>query len=163
MSTTFNIAKHMLGEYWRAARNDSNNGIIVLLLKSSGLEADGTIADYDTLSAFLAASNDECDATNYVRKTIAGSGGSGVPAATVDDTNNRVILDLPDQTWSSLGGASNNTLGAVLLCYDSDTTTGTDANIVPLVKLDISSTTTDGNDFTIQFNTNGVLRVADAA
>ena len=132
----FNIA---LGEVKKYAKLDggANDALIVVLLKSSGIEADATIRDHDDLAALLAAANDEADFTNYARKTITSA------TITVDDTNNRVDIDIADQTWTSAGGAANNTLAALLVNYDPDTTAGTDSTVVPLTKHDFS-VTTDG-------------------
>lgn len=120
----------------------ANDALIVVLLKSSGLEADNTLRDYDDLAAVLAAANDEADFTNYARKSVTAS-----VTVTVDDTNNRVDVDMPDQTWTSAGGASNNTLGKLGICYDPDTTGGTDSTVVPLTWHDFVETTT-GSDVT---------------
>ncbi len=160
MSTTFNINKHKLGYYWELARNTANCGIIVVLLKASGLESDGVIADHDTLASLLAGTNDECDFTNYARKTLAGTGSTtGVMAASIDDTLNRVLLDLPDLTWAAAGGAVNNSVGGLLVCFDLNTTTGTDANIEPCV-LHSMSETTNGNDLVARFHADGSVRVS---
>src|SRR5436189_6450719 len=100
----FNIAKGKIAYY--AGLPAANDALIVVLLKSAGLEADDTLNNYDDLAALLAAANDEADATNYARKTVA----AGV-TVTVDDVNNRVDMDFADQTWAALGGAANNTIG----------------------------------------------------
>ena len=155
MSTSFNISKYKIGWYFEQARDTAGAAIVVILLKSSGLESDSSIADYDNVAALLAGSSDQADFTNYARKTI--SGGANV-TVTVDDTNNKVLLDLTDQTWSAAGGATNNTLGAVLLAYDSNTASGTDTDLVPLLKLDFTATT-DGNDLLLRFNTEGAARI----
>jgi hypothetical protein len=68
---------------------------------------------------------------------------------TVDDTNNRLDVDIPDQVWTSLGGTTNNTIGKLLVCYDPDTTTGTDTTVVPLTAHDLNFTT-DGTTITVQ-------------
>lgn len=145
----FNIARGKTGYY--ATLPAANDAFIVVLLKSSGLVADATMVDYDTLAAVLAGASDECDFTNYARKSVT----SLTP--TVDDTNDRLDIDMADQTWTSAGGASNNTVGAMLICYDGDTTGGADTDIVPLVKLDFSATT-DGSDLVAQFATSGFYR-----
>ena len=94
----FNIAKGAAAEMFR----DSAAKGIVMLLKAA--EADATLKDRDELNAMLAeAGTTEADFTNYARKT----GLTGT--ITVDDTNDRVDIDIPDQTWTSAGGASNNT------------------------------------------------------
>lgn len=141
----FNIAKG------RVAEKVADGGTYkILLLKSSGLEADGTLADHDTVAAVLAAANDECDFTNYVRKTLASL------TVTVDDTNNRVDVDAADVTWTTAGGASNNTTGKAVIFHDVD---GTDANAVPLVALDLV-TTTDASDLLVQFASAGWFRAS---
>lgn len=133
----------------------ANDALIVVLLKSTGLEADGTLRDYDDLAALLAAANDEADFTNYVRKT-----GASV-TVTLDDTNNRADADLADITWTAAGGASNNTLGKLLVCYDPDTTGGTDSSIIPLTAHDFTATT-DGSDITATIAAAGFFRATAA-
>lgn len=148
----FNIA---LGEVKKYAKLDggANDALIIVLLKSAGIEADATIRDHDDLAALLAAANDEADFTNYARKTVSSA------TITVDDTNNRVDIDIADQTWTTAGGATNNTLAALLVCYDPDTTAGTDSTIVPLTKHDFS-VTTDASDLTAQIAAAGFFRAS---
>lgn len=127
------------------------DAIKIVLLKSSGLEADATLADYDDLAAILASTNDEADFTNYSRKTAASV------TTTVDDTNNRRDGDFADLTYTSAGGATNNTCGKLLVCYDGDTGAGTDADIVPLT-FHVVTFTTDGTDLTITVASQGFWR-----
>lgn len=144
----FNVAKGHVSEYaTRVLGNDpTNSAFVVVLLKAS--VADATAKDYDTLSAVIGdVSTDEADATNYVRKTIDDTG-EGL-TRTVDDTNDRVDIDVSDITWTTLGGATNNTLTDLLFCYDSDTAAGTDANIIPCTQHDFALTT-QGTDVTAQ-------------
>lgn len=152
----FNIAKGRIVElYNRVESNDpTNSAFIVVLLKAS--EADATLIDYDDLGTLLAvAGNTEADFTNYARKVVTDSELAALPSP--DDTNNVYDVDLPDQTWTSAGGASNNTLTKLLICYDSDTTGGTDSNIIPLAHFDFTPTTAGGN-LTAQINTAGFFR-----
>lgn len=151
----FNIALGNLKNY-ASQVGVGNAAFIMLLLKSTGLEADSALLDHDNISVLLAATNDECDFTNYARKTI-----SSVVGITVDDTNNRVDVDIADQTWTSAGGASNNTIGAVVLAFDPDTTSGTDTTLVPVAKWECG-TTTDGTNFTAVVNAAGAVRSAGA-
>lgn len=148
----FNIAKGRIAYY--ASLPATNDALVLLLLKSAGLEADDTLNNYDDLAALLAAANDEADATNYARKTVTSS-----ITVTVDDTNNRVDIDMPDPTWTALGGGSNNTIGKLLVCYDPDTTGGTDSTIVPLTYHDCTLTT-DGTDVTVVVAAAGFARAA---
>lgn len=141
----FNIAKGKVAE--KIADGASN--IEVVLLKAA--EADGVLEDYDDMSALLlAAGNTEADFTNYARKTgITGT-------ETVDDTNNRNDCDIPDQTWTSAGGATNNTLVKAIICYNQG---AGDANLIPLTHHDFTPTT-DGSDLTMQINAAGFYRAS---
>jgi hypothetical protein len=154
----FNRAKGRVAEYhFRVNNNDpANSALIIVLLKATGLEADATLADHDDLAALLAAANDEADFTNYARKTLTDA---DIADPTVDDTNNWVDADIADQTWMAAGGATNNTLGALLVCYDPDTTAGTDSTIIPLTAHTFS-VTTDGSDLTAQIAAAGYFRAA---
>ena len=57
--------------------------------------------------------------------------------AAPDDANDRYDLSLPTVTWTA---ATGNAISKIAVCYDSDTTGGTDANIVPLTMFDFSVT-----------------------
>lgn len=153
----FNVAKGRVNELvTRVDSNDpTNSALIVVLLQASA--ADGTLEDFDTLSAALAdAGTTEATFTNYARKTLTDT---DVAAPTPDDTNNRQDADIPDQTYSSAGGAANNTLVKLLVCYDGDTTAGDDTNIIPLTHHDFAITT-DGSDIVAQINAAGFFRAA---
>jgi hypothetical protein len=76
-----------------------------------------------------------------------------------DDTNNRYEVDMPDPTWVEAGGAANNDLVKMLICYDADTGAGTDANIIVLAHYDFAITT-NGGDITGQIDANGWFRAS---
>ena len=103
--------------------------------------AKGRIAQLATLPAAndafvvvpLEASNEQ---TTMGRKTATGV------TATVTDASDTVTVSMDDVTWST---ASGNAVGAIVVCYDPDTTTGSDADLVPLTKHDFS-VTPDGSD-----------------
>lgn len=137
-----NIAKGAVAEMVR----DSAANLLILLLKVA--EADATMKDYDTVAALLAGTPDEADFTNYARKTgITGT-------ITVDDTNDRVDIDAPDQTWTSAGGASNNTLTDLVFAYQN---AAADATRIPCTNHDFA-VTTDGSDLSAQLNAAGFIR-----
>lgn len=151
-----NIAKGRIVElYNRIESNDpANSALVLVLLKAN--ESDALLIDRDDLSALLgAAANTEADFTNYARIVLTNAELAALPAP--DDANNRYDLDIPDQTWTAAGGAANNTLTKLLICYDADTTGGTDANIIPLAHYDFAATT-DGNDLIAQINAAGFFR-----
>ena len=148
----FNIAKGKINEYVaRVDGNDpANSALIVVLLKVTEVAA--TLQDYDTLAALLSGSNTECDFTNYARKTITDT---GVVAPTPDDTGNAQSADITvDPVWTAAGGASNNNIVKLLICYDGDTAGGTDANIVPLTYHDFV-VSTNGGDITAALDAAG--------
>lgn len=138
----FNIAKGAAAEKVRDAAAN------VLLLVLEAAEADAALKDHDDLAALLgAAGNTEWTATGYARKT----GLTGT--ITVDDSNERVDVDLPDQTWNSVtGSASTDAIAA----YEES---ASDAGRVPLTNHDFAATP-DGGDITIQFNAAGFYRAA---
>lgn len=140
----FNIAKGSIVEKFR---DGAANGLI-LLLKAN--ESAGTLVDYDTVAAMLGGSNTEADFTNYARKTgLTGS-------ITVDDTNDRVDVDIPDQTWTAAGGATNNSLTKLIVAYEES---GADSGRIPLTHHDFVLTT-DTSDITAQVNAAGFHRAS---
>ena len=147
----FNISKGEVNAYVkRVVNNDpANSALVVVLLKTA--EADGILQDYNTLGNILAGANTEADFTNYSRKILTNT---ELSLPTVDDSGNQQFSDAPDLTYVSAGGAVNNAIVKMLICYDSDTTSGTDANLVPLVALDWV-VTTDGNDLVAVFGSTG--------
>jgi len=140
----FNVAKGKVAE-----KVADGATIKLLVLKSSGTDA--TLQDLDTIAAVIAeGSTVEADFTNYERKTL------GSLTATVNDTDNKMYVDAADTTFTSAGGVSNNTTTDVIIYEDVDTT---DANAIPLVCLDCVFTT-DGNDVTLQFGSNGFFEAS---
>lgn len=136
-----------------AALGATNDALIVVLLKASGLEADGTLRDYDDLGSLLAAANDEADFTGYSRKTLA-----SVTNTAPDDTNNRADSDAADPSAYTNSGGASQAIGKLLICYDGDTTGGTDSNIVPLTAHDCVVTFDIGVATSVAFAAAGFYR-----
>lgn len=141
----FNIAKGAFVEKIR------DSGTVVLILLLSANEAEATLIDRDTVALMLAeAGTTEATFTNYARKTgITGT-------VTVDDTNDRVDVDIPDQTWTSAGNGTNNTLTKLIVAYEES---AADSGRIPLSHHDFA-VTTDSSDVTAQINTAGFGRAA---
>ncbi|MFI2761433.1 hypothetical protein ACH5A3_21565 [Streptomyces echinatus] len=131
----FNIAAGRLAYY--ASLPAANDGLVLIPLESSGLETDAVLRDKDDFAAVVSGATNE--QTTVGRKVLTSV------TVTVDDTNDRVALDAADVTWTSPTG---NAIGAVVICYDPDTTGGTDADLIPLTKHDVTWTP-DGNAFTL--------------
>jgi hypothetical protein len=156
--SVFNIAKgSVAGNYRRVDGNDpTNSALIVVLLASSGLESHATLRDMDTLAAVVAGATNEATNTGYARKVLTDA---DLTAFAPDDTNDRVDLDIPDQTWTAVSNDGTGAIGAVVICYDSDTTGGTDANIEPQTLHDFS-VTPSGGDITMQVAAAGFYRAS---
>lgn len=152
----FNISKGRVAELAnRVNANDpTNSALIVVVLATSGLESDATLIDKDDLAAVVSGTTNEVTNSGYARKTLDQAGGITV---TTDDTNDRVDVDIPDQTWTAV--AAGDGWSKLLVCYDSDTTAGTDSAIVPLTAHDFV-VTPDGSDITAQIASGGFFRAS---
>lgn len=129
----FNISKGLIAYY--ASLPAASDALIVMALETSGLESDAVLKDLDTFTAVVAGATNE--QTTMGRKTVSAS-----VTVTVDDTNDRVDIDMPDQTWTAAAG---NPISKLVIGYDNDTGAGTDANIVPMTGHDFVATP-DGTD-----------------
>lgn len=131
----FNIAKGRVVEFYnRVKSNDpANSAIILVPIETTGLETDATLIDKDDLAAVLSGATNE--QTTMGRKTLTDSDLAALPAP--DDTNDRYDLSLPTATWAA---ATGNAISKILVCYDPDTTGGTDSAIIPLTMFDFAQT-----------------------
>ncbi len=152
----FNIALGRVAElYNRVDTNDpANSALVIVVLATSGLESDATLKDKDTLADVVSGTTNEVTNTGYARKVLTDT---DIVAMTPDDTNDRMDLDIPDQTWTAV--AAGDGWSRLLVCYDNDTTTGTDANIIPLTMHDFV-VTPDGSDITAQVSAAGFYRAS---
>lgn len=137
----FNIAKGSFVEKIR----DAATTVFVMLLKAN--EAEATLVDHQDVAALLLdAGNTEADFTSYAR--ITGITGTIL----IDDTNNWVDVDMPDQTWSA--ATTGQTMTKLIVAYEE---AAADATRIPLTHHDFA-VTTDGSDITAQINTEGFAR-----
>lgn len=137
----FNIAK---GAFVEKFRDGAANGGILLLIAA---DTDNAMKDTDTVTALLATAANEATDGSYARKTAL------TGTITVDDTNDRVDVDLPDQTWTGLAGGA--ILDAVVFYEEA----AADTTRIPLTLHDFAITP-DGSDVTIQFNASGFARAS---
>jgi NDP-sugar pyrophosphorylase family protein len=139
----------------RVNANDPTNAVLVwMVLATSGLEADNTLRQKDSFSDLVSGTTNEVTNSGYSRSTFDQAGGLTV---TYDDTNHRTDVDGPDITKT--GVAAGDGWSRAVYGYDSDSTAGTDANILPSVLLDFV-VTPDGSDITQQVGANGFYRAA---
>lgn len=147
-----NVGKGRFAEfYYRVKNNDpANSAIVVGALKTSGLEADSVLKDYANLDAMLkrggASQVAEVGNSGYARKVLTDA---DLAALTVDNTNDRMPIDFGDQTFAAI--AAGDGWSKLFFAYDSDTTAGTDANIIVFAVHDFV-VTPDGTDITATIN-----------
>lgn len=154
----FNRAKGR-GTEWaeRINANDPANSVLVMnLIAETGVQSDATLTDLDDFGALVAGATDFATNTGASRKSLDQSGGITV---TYDDTNDRVDVDIPDQTWTALANDGTGKISDIAVGYDSDSTGGTDANILPWSWHDFA-VTPDGSDVTAVIAAAGFYRAA---
>lgn len=134
----------------RVKSNEPTNSAIILVpLKVTDTEANRQ--DDATLEAFLASTPDE-QTEGWSRKALTDT---ELAAIAVDNANNRFALVLPEVKWTAPTSGKN--VVALAVCYDSDTTGGTDANIFVLSVHDFA-VTADGND--VYLNAGDAIRAS---
>lgn len=129
------------------------------------LIADGTIKASDTLKVMLVKStytpanhNDTVVSTNLTGNEIVATnytgayGGSGRKTATITNSADNTIGTaggdkwvFSNITWTALGGATNDTIGAAALIKEVTN----DAGSTPILYWDLTDTPTNGSDFTL--------------
>ena len=152
----FNIALGRVAElYNRVDSNDpANTALVIVILATAGIETDATLKDLDTVTALVAGTTNEVTNSGYARKVLTDA---DIVAFAPDDTNDRVDLAIPDQTWIAV--VAGDGWNDLVVAYDNDTTAGTDANIVPCTLHDFV-VTPDGSDITAQIAAAGFYRAS---
>jgi len=145
------------GTEWaeRVNANDPvNSALIIAVLATAGIESDATLKDLDDFTALVAGTTNYVTNTGYARKTLDNTSSITV---TYDDTGDKVDVDFPDQTWTAVG--SGDGWNDIVVGYDSDTTGGTDTNILPHTQHDFV-VVPDGSDITAQVASAGYFRAS---
>lgn len=131
----FNVALGRETElYNRVLNSDPTNAVFTLVVLATGGDSLALLKDYDTLAAVLAGPSIEVTNVGYSRIEFDNT---DLVAYTVDDTNNQILLTLPLATFGSPNIAAGDVWDIGLVCYDSDSTAGTDANIIPVTAHDL--------------------------
>lgn len=143
---TFNIAKGRVVEFYNRVENNdpAASALVIVVLATAGLEAQSVLEDADTLAAVVSGTTNEVTGTGWNRKVLTDADLVALPAP--DDTNNRYAVAVPTFNWTPDVAADDASL--LLVCYDSDTAAGTDANIIPLTAHDFV-VLTDGNQVVV--------------
>lgn len=137
----FNIAKGRVAElYNRVDLGDPSTSRLFVCVIAAGAATDATLRDCADFAAVITAGATELTTNGWNRKTLTST---DLGAMTVDNTNDRMPLDLADQTWTAVtSGASTD----IVICYSS-VTSPTNAQMVPLTLHDFAITP-DGSDVT---------------
>ena len=151
----FNIGLGRVAElYNRVNISDPTNAVLTIIILDSA-DTDAAVKDVATVAALLAlGSTAEVTNTNYARIELTDS---DIVAYAPDNANDRVDLDIPDQTFTSIGAGDSWT--DLAICYDDDSTGGTDANIVPMTWHDFV-VVPNGGDITAQISVDGFYRAS---
>ena len=154
----FNISKGREVEFYnRVDSNDpANSALILMVLETGSVDGLAGLVDFDTFAAILAGGYTEVGNTGYSRKTLTDA---NLSAWTPDDTNNRVLLTLPLQTFTTISAGDSWDIG--VWGYDSDTTGGTDANIVPITASELrfngSAIVPAGDNILVDFSNGWII------
>lgn len=140
--------------YWRVKNADpSGSTLIVVALAAAGLETDAVLRDKDTLADLVAGATNEVPTGNgYARKTLSAT---DLNPVVPDDVNDRLDLDIPDQTWTDVLAASG-AWAKLVICY-KPAAASTDAQIIPLTMHDFAITP-DGTSVVAQIAATGFYR-----
>jgi len=145
------------GTEWceRVNANDPTNAAIIIgVLATAGIETDAVLKDLDEWTALVAGTTNFVTNGGYARKTLDQAAGIVI---TYDDTGDKVDIDIPDQTWTGVGAGDG--WNDLVTGYDSDTTGGTDTNILPWTQHDFV-VVPDGSDITAQIAAAGLFRAS---
>jgi len=131
MDFVFDNARGRSHEIHRIVNDNvlANSALILVVLAEAGLETDDVLRTYTTLSALLAAANNEPAQAQYNRKTLTDA---DIGPATIGPP---LRLTYGPQTWTSV--VAGDSWAKILTCIDYDTTAGGDADIVPIVAQDM--------------------------
>ncbi|MEV4806778.1 hypothetical protein AB0K18_42860 [Nonomuraea sp. NPDC049421] len=150
----FNIAKGRSVELYRRVRlgDPATSALVVVALAEADIESDDVLKDKTTLAEVLSGDTSEATNSGYARKVL---GASDLGDATPDFVNDRVDIDVPDQTWLNVQ-AAGGAWSKVLLCY-RPATGSPDSDIVPMTAHDFSITP-DGSNVVLQIDPSGFFR-----
>ncbi len=124
--------------------------IFVALMKTSYSINIDTHLDFADISA------SEIAAAGYTaRGDGVAMGGKGV---TVNNTADRAEFDANDHVYTAIGNGTNDTFDQIVIGRER-TTTPTDADSPLIAHTTVTSTTTNGGNVTLVWNTDGILHI----
>lgn len=141
----FNVAKGRLAHY--ASLPGASDSLLAIPLEASGVESDSVLLDKDDLAAVLAGSTNE--------QSVMGRKALSNVTITVDDTNDRVVIDCDDVTWAA---ATGNPIAGVIIAY-KPSSAAVDSAVIPMTKHDFTMTP-NGGDITMTIPLTGLYRIS---
>lgn len=149
----FNIAKGRVVElYRRVDLGDPADARLYIIPIAAGAVTDATLRDCDTFADVISASVTELASGGWNRKTLSAS---DLATATVDDTNDRFDLDIPDAVWTAVSGSAATDF---IICFGS-VASPTNSQLTPLTLHDFV-VTPNGGDITAQIAAAGFYRAS---
>lgn len=150
----FNIAKGRIVQFYDNidSNNPANSAFVAVVLRTTGLAPDSSLIDYDDLNT-IKTNSPEVANVGYSRITLTDT---DLAAWSPTDASDRVDLDIIDLSFGAI--TAGDGWSKLLLCYDNDVTTGTDANVIPCLAWDFV-VVPDGTAITAVINASGILRV----
>lgn len=130
--------------------------IVLMVLATSGVESDAVLRDKDTFADVVSGATNEVTNSGYAKKVLDNTSSITV---TYDDTNDRVDVDFPDQTWTAV--AAGDGWNDIVVGYDP-VGSQTMSDILPHTLHDFV-VTPDGSDITAQVATAGYFRATSSA
>lgn len=151
----FNISLGRVAEFYN--RVDTNDPaaaeLTVGILATSGIEADSVLRDKDTWSDLVSGTTNFVTNSGYAIKVL---GDADITAFAPDDANDRVDLDIPDQTWTAV--AAGDGWNDLVTGYDP-VGSQTLSDIIPMTLHDFV-VTPDGSDIQAVINSAGFYRAS---
>jgi hypothetical protein len=142
-NVVFNVAKGRVAElYNRVDLQDPSTSRLFVIPISAGAVSDATAIDQATFADLVTAGVTERAANGWNRKTLANT---DLAAIAADNTNDRMPLDIGDQTWTAV---TTDAVTDLVICYSS-VTSPTNSQLVPLTMHDFAITP-DGSDVVAQ-------------
>ena len=149
----YNIAKGRVAEFAnRVDLSDPANARFYVIPVDVAAVSDATLRDLDDFAAVITAGVTERTTGGWNRKTLTAT---DIATVAADDTNDRMDIDIPDQTWTAVSAGAVTDL---VICY-SGTASPTNGQLVVVTQHDFAITP-DGSDVTAQINAAGFYRAS---
>jgi hypothetical protein len=150
----FNVALGRAAEFQnRVDTNDpAASELVIMILATTGVEADAVLKDKTTFADVVSGTTNEVTNSGYAKKVLTDIDVVFV----VDQANDRVDLDIADQTWTAV--AAGDGWNDLVIGYDP-VGSQTMGDIIPMTLHDFVLTP-DGSDVTAQLSSAGYFRAS---